>query len=328
MFRWGVLSTAKIARQHVIPAILESENGRLEGIASRELSRAEGAARQFGARQAFGSYEELINSANIDGVYVALPSSEHAEWTLRAVNSGKHVLCEKPIATRAGDIDRLIEARAASGRTICEAFAIYYHPQWTKVRELIAEGAVGRIRHVQAGYSYFMTDPSNIRNQLELAGGALLDIGIYPMLATRMTTREEPRRVQATIVRDPDFGIDIYASVKADFGDFELSFYCSSRMALRQFMVFHGEQGFIEVHAPFNAGVYQHHRIELHNQSHESAKVYRFPDTRQYRLEVEAFVRATQGEDVSLLSLEDSRRNQSAIDAVFRAAAIDGWENV
>jgi predicted dehydrogenase len=167
-----------------------------------------------------------------------------------------------------------------------------------------------------------------MRNKPELGGGGLPDIGVYPTVATRFSTGKEPLRLQATVERDPKFGTDIYASIRAQFDGFDLTFYCATQMAARQVMIFHGDKGFIEVHAPFNAGLYDHHRIELHNQNHTEARIFRFPDTRQYRLEAETFARAAQGEKVAVFTLEDSVRNQKMIDAIYRAAGHDGWEKV
>jgi predicted dehydrogenase len=167
-----------------------------------------------------------------------------------------------------------------------------------------------------------------MRNQLQLGGGGLPDIGVYPTVSTRFVTGKEPLRIQATVERDKTFGTDIYAVVKADFGEFDLGFYCSTQMALRQFMVFHGEKGFIEVHAPFNAGDYDHHRIELHNQNHTEATIFRFPATRQYKLEAETFARAALGGKDEVFTLENSVKNQKVIDAIFRAGEKDGWEQV
>jgi predicted dehydrogenase len=328
MFRWGVLSTARIAREYLLPAMQEAENGVCTAIASRDLGRARALADRFGAPHAFGSYEELLASEVIDAVYIPLPTSSHVEWALKAIQAGKHVLCEKPIAMDAGDIARLIEARDRAGVLVCEAFMVFYHPQWLKVRDLIKSGAVGRLRHVQGAFAYHNVDPDNMRNRPELGGGGLLDIGVYPVVTTRLSTGLEPRRVQAGVARDLTFGTDIYATVKADFGDFDLTFYCATQMAQRQQMVFHGEEGFIEVHAPFNAGDFDHHRIELHDQKRSEARVFRFPGTRQYRLEVEAFARAAQGMDEPVFSLENSFLNQKVIDAIFRASDHDGWEPV
>ncbi|MBZ9764183.1 Gfo/Idh/MocA family oxidoreductase [Mesorhizobium sp. CA8] len=328
MFRWGVLSTAKIGREQLLPAIVESENGVLSAIASRDLSKAKALGERFGARHAFGSYEELLASKEVDGVYIPLPTSQHVEWTAKAIEAGKHVLVEKPLALDAKDIPPLIKLRDEKKVLVCEAFMVVYHPQWIKVRDLIAGGAIGRLRHVQGAFSYYNVDPKNMRNQLDLGGGALPDIGVYPTVSTRFSTGKEPIRVQANIERDKSFGTDIYSSIRADFGDFELSFYLSTQMAARQVMVFHGEKGFIEVFAPFNAGLYDHHRIELHNQNHTDAQVFRFPGTQQYRLECEAFVRAAQGGKDRVFTLEESVLNQKVIDAIFRAGEKDGWEPV
>ncbi|TPN36219.1 Gfo/Idh/MocA family oxidoreductase [Mesorhizobium sp. B2-3-3] len=328
MFRWGVLSTAKIGREQLLPAIVEAENGVLSAIASRDLSKAKALGERFGARHAFGSYEELLASNEVDGVYIPLPTSQHVEWTAKAIEAGKHVLVEKPLALDAKDILPLIKLRDQKKVLVCEAFMVIYHPQWIKVRDLIAGGAIGRLRHVQGAFSYYNIDPNNMRNQLDLGGGALPDIGVYPTVSTRFSTGKEPLRVQATIERDKKFGTDIYSSIRADFGDFELSFYLSTQMAARQVMVFHGEKGFIEVFSPFNAGLYDHHRVELHNQNHTEAQVFRFPGTQQYRLEVETFARAALGGEERVFTLEESVLNQKVIDAIFRAGGKDGWETV
>jgi predicted dehydrogenase len=328
MFRWGIISTAKIGRDHVIPAMQDAENGVVTAIASRDEAKARALADRFGVPHTFGSYEEMLASDVIDGVYIPLPTSQHVEWTAKAAEAGKHVLVEKPLALDAKDILPLIEIRDRKKVLICEAFMVIYHPQWQKVRELVQGGAIGRLRHVQGAFSYHNVDPANMRNQVALGGGALPDIGVYPTVSTRFVTGKEPVRIQAQVERDENFGTDIYSTVKADFGTFDLSFYCSTQMALRQFVVFHGEKGFIEVHAPFNAGDYDHHRVELHNQTHTEATVYRFPATRQYRLEAEAFARAAAGESVRVFTLEESVLNQKMIDAIFRAGGHDSWEYV
>lgn len=328
MFRWGVLSTAKIGRDHLIPAIVDADNGVLSAIASRDLGKAQALAERFGARHAFGSYEELLESPDVDGVYIPLPTSQHLEWAIKAAEAGKHVLVEKPLALAAKDILPLIKLRDAKKVLVCEAFMVTYHPQWIKVRDLIASGAIGRLRHVQGAFSYYNVDPGNMRNQLALGGGALPDIGVYPVVSTRFATGKEPIRVQASIERDEKFGTDIYSSIRADFGDFELSFYLSTQMAARQAMVFHGETGFIEIASPFNAGLYDHHRVELHNQKHTEAQIFRFPGAKHYRLQVEAFAPAAQGGTDRVFTLEESVLNQKVIDAIYRAGDKDGWEAV
>lgn len=328
MFRWGVLSTAKIGREHVLPAIADADNGVLSAVASRDADKARLLADRFGAEHVFGSYDELLASDTVDGVYIPLPTAQHVEWAIRAADAGKHVLVEKPLALDARQIDAVIEARDRNKVVVSEAFMVFYHPQWAKVRELIASGAIGRLRHAQGAFSYFNKDPDNMRNRVELGGGALPDIGVYPTVTTRIATGQEPIRVQARVARDATFGTDVYSSVKADFGSFELSFYLSTQMAARQMMVFHGDEGYIEVRTPFNAGIYGDHVVELWNQSHGEATTFRFANAKQYRLQVEAFARRAAGEEVAVFDLEDSVRNQKMLDAVFRAGEHDGWEPV
>lgn len=328
MLRFGILSTARIGQTTVIPAIQDAENAVVTAIASRDLSRARAMADRFSVPHAFGSYEEMLASDVIDAVYIPLPTSQHVEWTIKAADAGKHVLCEKPIALKAAEIDQLIAARDRNKVLITEAFMITYAPVWLKVRDLLSKGAIGRLRHVQGAFTYFNRDPSNMRNIPELGGGGLPDIGVYPTMATRFSTGKEPLRVQATTERDKEFGTDIYSSVKADFGDFDLSFYISTQMAHRQVMVFHGTDGFIEVKSPFNADRYGAEEVELTDQTHGRSEVFRFQDSRQYKRQAEAFAKKALGGDAEVLSLESSRLNQRFIDAVYRASDKDGWETV
>jgi len=328
MLRFGILSTAKIGRDIVVLSLQDAENCVVTAVASRDLPRARAMADRFSVPHAFGSYEEMLASDVIDAVYIPLPTSQHVEWSIKAADAGKHVLCEKPIALKADEIERLIAARDRNGVLISEAFMVTYSPVWLKVRELIAEGAIGRLRHVQGAFTYFNRDAANMRNIPELGGGALPDIGVYPAITTRFATGREPLRVQAVTERDPDFGTDIYASVKADFGDFEMSFYVATQMANRQVMVFHGTEGYIEVKSPFNAERWGAEEIELTNQKHTESQVFRFQDSRQYRRQAEAFSRAVAGEGAEVVTLENSLKNQRFIDAIYRAGGHDGWEEV
>ncbi|WP_377297656.1 Gfo/Idh/MocA family protein [Rhizobium sp. SGZ-381] len=328
MLRFGILSTAKIGRDAVVPAIQDAENCVVSAIASRDFSRAREMADRFSVPHAFGSYEEMLASDVIDAVYIPLPTSQHVEWSLKAAAAGKHVLCEKPISLKADEIDQLIAARDRHGVLIAEAFMVTYAPVWLKVRELLASGAIGRLRHVQGAFTYFNRDPSNMRNIPELGGGGLPDIGVYPTITTRFSTGREPIRVQATTERDKEFGTDIYSTVKADFGDFDLTFYISTQLAARQLMVFHGTEGFIEVKSPFNADRWGAEEVELTDQKHGRSEIFRFPDSRQYRRQAEAFAKKALGGDAEVVSLESSAANQRFIDAIYRASEKDGWEAV
>lgn len=328
MLRFGIISTARIGRELVVPAIQDAENCVVTAIASRDLANARAMADRFSVPHAFGSYEEMLASDTIDAVYIPLPTSQHVEWTIRAADAGKHVLCEKPIALNAGEIDQLIAARDRNKVLITEAYMVTYAPVWRKVRSLLAEGAIGTLRHVQGAFTYFNRDPGNMRNIPELGGGGLPDIGVYPTISTRFVTGKEPLRIQARTDRDPEFGIDIYSSVKADFGDFEQTFYISTQMAARQVMVFHGDKGFIEVKSPFNADRYGAEEVELTNQNHSESQLFRFQDSRQYKCEVEAFARAAAGLDEEIVTLESSKLNQKVIDAIYTASEKDGWQTV
>jgi len=328
MLRFGIISTAKIGRDAVVPAIQDAENCVVSAVASRDLARARDMADRFSAPHAFGSYEEMLASDTIDAVYIPLPTSQHIEWAIKAADAGKHVLCEKPIALKAEEVDGLIAARDRNNVIISEAFMVTYAPVWRKVRSLIAEGAIGKLRHVQGVFTYFNRDPGNMRNIPELGGGGLPDIGVYPTIGTRFSTGKEPLRIQAVTERDSEFGTDIYSSVKADFGDFELSFYISTQMANRQLMVFHGTEGFIEVKSPFNADRWGPEEIEFSNRGHNQSTIFRFQDSRQYRKQAEAFARAAKGEQEEIVTLENSKLNQKVIDAIYRASDKDGWEPV
>ncbi|MBB3949145.1 Gfo/Idh/MocA family protein [Aureimonas jatrophae] len=317
MLRWGIMSGAKIAREQVIPAVLKAEGCRLEAIASRDRSRAETLALHFGAPHAFGSYEAMLESPEVDAVYIPLPTSQHVEWTLKAIEAGKHVLVEKPLALHADQIQPLIEARDQHGVQVAEAFMVRYHPQWLLVRRLIEEGRIGRLRHVQGAFSYHNVDPANMRNQVELGGGALPDIGVYPVVTTRLSTGLEPVSARARIERDARFGTDIFSECEVDFGAFRLSFYLSTQLAARQTMVFHGTDGFIEVDGAFNAGLYAQAAVHWHDQNHGHAESWRFGAADQYRLQAEAFARVVAGSDERLFSLEESVLNQRVIDALY-----------
>ena len=330
MFRWGILSTAKIGREQVIPAILTSRNGIVTAIASRDLARAKDMATRFGVAHSFGSYEAMLESDTIDGVYIPLITSEHVKWAIAAVKAQKHVLVEKPLALHADEIVPLIAAQKASGVIVSEAFMVTYHPQWHKIRGLITSGAIGTLRHVQGAFSYNNADQlGNMRNKPELGGGALPDIGVYPTVVTRFATGAEPKRIAARV--DYENGVDVFSSIRQDYGDFELSFYVSMRLALRQHMVFHGDKGFIEVSEPFNGGLYGNPIVTLHDQGHRNGQSFCYSGTQQYVLMVEAFADAALGKDgLPLFSLDDSVANQKAIDATFRAGKREdgSWEDV
>ena len=313
--RWGILGAAKIAREFTCPGIHQSRRGSVAVVASRDVARAEALAEAYGAR-AVASYDALLADPLVDAVYIPLPNDAHVPWTLTSLEAGKHVLCEKPIALAADEIDALIAARDASGRLAAEAFMVTHHPQWIRARELVRGGAIGRLCHVQGAFSFFNDDPANIRNQAALGGGALRDIGVYPCVVTRFVTGAEPTAVTAQI--DWDAGIDATARVSAEFPEFGLDFYVSMRMADRQLMTFHGDAGWLSVHAGFNAGVYGDEVLELRD-ADGRVTLERYP-ANQYALQADAFAASALDGAEFACPLEFSQGNQRMIDMIYAAA--------
>src|SRR5687768_5406494 len=250
--RWGVLSTALIGTKKVIPGMQRSQRGTVDAIASRDTERARRTAAELGIAKAYGSYEELLADPEIDAIYNPLPNNLHVDWTIAAVQAGKHVLCEKPIGMNAEDAARL---KAVAGeRHVMEAFMVRHHPQWLRARELVLQGAIGELRAVQVFIAYDNRDPENIRNKPETGGGALLDIGCYGIVSGRFTFEAEPTRVVSLVDNDPAFGTDRLSSVIADMGGGRrLVFTVSTQLAEHQHVLLAGTAGRIEILIPFNA---------------------------------------------------------------------------
>lgn len=328
MFKWGILSGAKIAKEHLIPAISESHNGIVSGIACRNIDDAVAIASQFDIKQVFANYDELLASPDIDGIYIPIATSHHFHWTKRAVQAGKHVLCEKPLALTTAEIDELITLRDETGMLISEAFMVYYHPQWQKVRSLLSDGAVGELKHIRGAFSFYTNDPNNTRNVPELGGGALRDIGVYPVVTSRIATGQEPKRLRAETQYSPEFGMDMFTNATLEFDGFTMSFYCSTQLSLYQDMSFHGDKGRIHLDVPFNAGLYDHARVHIYNNADMTENSFKYNSPRQYCLQVEAFVDAVSNRENDHFTLENSLANQRVIDALFRAGKSGNWEDV
>jgi predicted dehydrogenase len=250
--RWGVLSTARIATDKVVPGIGRSSLGEVVAIASRSDGKAKAAAAALGIPRWHGSYEALLDDPDVDAVYIPLPNHLHMAWTIRALQAGKHVLCEKPLALTAADAERMAEAAEAAGRLLMEAFMYRHHPSWIALRELVGSGRLGRLAVVDSWFSYFNDDPADIRNVLAFGGGALYDIGCYSVNLSRMLFGAEPRGVSASIVRDPASGVDILTSGTLTFADGVASFTCATRVETDQRVHVYGTHGRAEVEIPFN----------------------------------------------------------------------------
>ena|ERR1043165_6105697 len=327
--RWGVLGAANIAVRKVVPAMQRGEWSEVSALASRDVGRARAAARSLGIRKVYGSYEELLADAEIEAVYNPLPNNLHAHWTTLAAEAGKHVLCEKPIAMNAAEARRLIDVRDRTGVRIQEAFMVRTHPQWTATRELIRAGRVGELRAVAGHFSYFNRDPANIRNQPETGGGALLDIGCYPVTVSRFAFNEEPRRCLGLVERDPVMGTDRLTSAILDFPKGQAVFTCGTQLVPFQRMQFYGTRGRIEVEIPFNAPADRPTRIFVDDGSDifgSGVEVLEFAPCDQYTIQGDLFSRAVREGTPQPLPLEDAVRNMAAIDALFRSAESHAWE--
>lgn len=314
---WGILGAAKFARQHMAPAIHAAKGARLAGVASRsgDISDFQAFAPDC---VGFDSYDALLASPDIDAVYIPLPNHLHVEWALKAMDAGKHVLCEKPLAMKSADFDAVIAKRDATGLLCAEAYMIVHHPQWQRAREIVQAGGIGELMLVDAVFSYNnAADPGNIRNKPETGGGSLPDIGVYTFGSVRFVTGTEPVSLDAQITREN--GVDVFAHVTADFPGFRYSSVTSMRMHPRQAVSFHGRDGVLTLTAPFNPGVFGEAQLDLHKGN--TVTTERWPGSNHYVLQVEAFCRSVRDDVAYPATLEFAKGTQAMIDRVFEAGA-------
>lgn len=326
--RWGVLSTAKIGVEKVIPAIQASRNGRVAAIASRDLAKAKTAASELGIDRAYGSYDELLADPDIEFIYNPLPNDQHVEMTLAAARAGKHVLCEKPIGLNAADARRLSEI--PDDIRVMEAFMVRFHPQWLRCREILRAGRIGQPKAIQVAFSYFNDDPQNIRNKPETGGGALMDIGCYAIVAGRFFFEAEPERVVGLIDKDPKFGTDRLTSGLLDFGaGRQLAFTVSTQTVPYQRVQILGTTGRLEIEIPFNAPQGASSRLFLYDGTvldGSDAQMETISEADQYAEQADAFVEAVRSEQAAPCGTEDAVINMRIIDALFQSAESGSWQ--
>jgi len=328
--RWGILSTALIGIEKVIPAMRKSGALEVAAIASRSLAAAEAAASTLGIAKAHGSYEALLADPTIEAIYNPLPNHLHVPLTLAAARAGKHVLCEKPMALTAADLEVL--RPYASQVHIREAFMVRFHPQWVEVRERVRSGEIGEPRYMQVPFSYFNADPHNIRNRADIGGGALYDIGCYAVAAGRWFFEGEPERVIALVDRDLTLGTDRTASGLLDFGGGrQLAFTVSTQSLRYQRLQLVGTKGRIEIEVPFNAaqGASMRYWIDRSGALDGSGvQAFTLPGADQYQLQLEAFSRAVREERPKASGLDDARANMRVIDALFASERSGAFERL
>lgn len=315
---FGVLGASGFALAHTARAINEAEGARLAALATSSPAKAAPFQAFAPDLTVHGSYDALLADPSIEAVYIPLPNHLHVEWTLKALEAGKHVLCEKPIAMRADQIDALIEARDRTGLFATEAYMIVHHPQWQLVRRLIDEGAIGAVRHVDTVQTFDVgADATNIRNRPETGGGSISDVGVYTYGSVRFAARAEPVELSSRIRREN--GVDVWAHVVGtmahDGAEFTFASTTSTRLPNRQEAVFQGEDGLIRVTVPCNAGVAG--EAQVHLVRGDVTLVERFPTVRQYVLQAQNFVATVREGAPYPWSLEDAKGTQAMIDMVL-----------
>ena len=322
--KWGVLSTSRIGMEAVVPALQMCRNGEVVAIASRERVRAEAAAGKLGIATAHGSYEALLADPQVEAVYNPLPNHLHVPWSIRALEAGKHVLCEKPIALNAAEAVQLIQAaRLRRELKVMEAFMYRFHPQWLTIRQLLAAGQIGHLTTIYSTFTYHNLDPQDFRNVPEYGGGGLLDIGCYSISSSRWLFGAEPRRVFGVVDYDPTFKIDRLASAILDFGVGTATFTCATQVPRYQREDLYGSQGRIVIEAPFTPPHDGPARAWLHTVDESRQLVS--PAANQYQMMGEAFADAVfSGAEVPT-PLEDACANLKVIDAVFESGELGRW---
>ena len=322
--RWGVLSTSKFALTKVIPAMLQSGLLEVNAIASREQARAYEVASRFGIPKAYGSYEELLADPEITIVYNPMPNHMHVPWSIKALEAGKHVLCEKPIALSAAEAEALLDAsRRHPGLKVMEAFMYRFHPQWKRAKAIVDEGGIGALRTIQSFFSYFNNDPGNVRNQAEIGGGGLMDIGCYNISLSRYIYGEEPRRGIGIVEYDPQFQTDRIASGILDFGRGTATFTCSTQLTSYQRVNIFGTEGRIEIEIPFNAPPDKPTR--LWHQRGDAIEEITFDICDQYTIEADDFTRAVIDDAPVPTPLEDAVANMRVIEALVESGRSGNW---
>lgn len=317
--KWGILSTAKIGMMKVIPAMQKGQFCEINAIASREPVKAKDAAFKLGIDKSYGSYEDLLNDPEIEAIYNPLPNHLHVPWSIKALEAGKHVLCEKPIGLSAGEAEQLLKAsKKFPHLKIMEAFMYRLHPQWRKARSLVKDGAIGELKTIQSFFSYYNVEVNNIRNQPDLGGGGLMDIGCYCVSLSRFIFGHEPHKVSGIIDYDPVMKTDRLTSGMLEFANGTATFTCSTQLVPYQRVNIFGTTGRIEIEIPFNAPPDKPTRLWLNTTSGTEEFIFDVCD--QYTIQGDAFSKTIIENTPVPTPLEDAVANMKVIDAVVESA--------
>lgn len=328
--KWGILSSAKIGLKQVIPAIQQGELSEVIAICSRSLEKAKVAASSLGIEKAYGSYEALLQDPEVDVIYNPLPNNMHLEWTVKAMEAGKHVLCEKPIGLTVAEVEEMIRVRDRCGVKAGEAFMVKSNPQWIETRERVRRGEVGDLRLIQGTFSYYNVDPANIRNIPDLGGGGIWDIGCYPVTISRYIFEQEPVRLVANLEFDPEMKTDRLGSVMMEFPSGQAQFAVSTQLVPYQRMHIFGTGGHLEVQIPFNAPNDRPCTVTQDRGSIllDEITTHEYPVTDQYTQMADAFSKAVQEDAEVPVTLEDALNNTRVLTAIFQSAGSREWVKV
>jgi predicted dehydrogenase len=322
--RWGILSTSKFAQLKVIPAFLKSNHVEVAAISSRDLAKAEAAAAKFGIEKAYGSYEALLEDSSLDVIYNPMPNHMHVDWSIKALEAGKHVLCEKPIGLSSAEGQRLVDAaKKYPKQKTMEAFMYRFHPQWVRAHKIVSDGGIGQLRTINSFFSYSNLDANNIRNQADIGGGGMMDIGCYNISLSRFIFGQEPSRVTGIVEFDPNFETDRLASGVLDFGRGTSTFTCSTQLSPYQRVNIFGTEGRVEIEIPFNAPPDK--PCKMWHQRGDQTEEIVFEICDQYTIEGDLFSLAVLNDSPVPTPIEDAVQNMRVIEAVFESARTGNW---
>ena len=331
IINWGVISTAKIGWEYLIPAIHRSKNSKVIALASRNISRARSLSKQMKIPKCYGSYQELYQDPEIDIIYNPLPNHLHIKTSLEACHYGKHILLEKPIALNSKDIDPLIKVAKKNKVIVKEAFMVRHHPQWQWIKKYIKSGNIGKVTNISSVFSYNNKDPKNIRNIQKYGGGAIYDIGCYPTVISRYLLDKEPKKLVASAFKDNNFKTDVLSSVLMDFGGIYSSFTVATQSNKSQQVFILGTKKSIVIENPFNAEPKKSTNIAIYHGN----SIYRkdntikiFPPIDQYEVQVTAFSDHLLKKTKVDYDLVDAKKNMKVLDAIFKSSKKGSWVKV
>ena len=334
--RWGVLGAAAIATGRTMPALLAAPSATLLALASRDAAKGQRVAQEFGIARVYSSYDALLADPEVDAVYVPLPNQLHCEWALRALQAGKHVLCEKPLCISVAQVAALCAERDRSGKHIEEGFAFRNHPQWAQLDAVIAAGRIGEVRAVHCTLAKQFLDPADVRNQLDAGGGALYDLGSYAISACNLVFQQAPNRVVSTLDRDPVFGTDRLSSALLDYGHGHAAFTVGTQAGSdawgthQQFSVL-GSRGWLRMNFGFAHARPTACVLELGDNTSVGAfptETFAFEPVNHYLLQVERFSQLLLGQAVPSWPIEDALDTLRTIEALFASARQDSWQTL